>query len=171
MLRERKLAWEEAYPETAHGGDRKSLMAKVKIKSQTLRPDFGSRFSSDAVAKVGLSERTIQADIALAGALSSAALADLRRTDLVDNFAELRRFAAHEPADQVLLASKLAAGEARTVAQARVAAGIASPIERDAQDVLFNKLVELYGRANAKTKRRFEVHAGLVAAASRQDAA
>lgn len=167
MLLERKRAWEEAYPETSHGRAPKPKKRSADEKSQTLRLS-PVRFSADVANRIGLGERTIQADIELAAALAPDAIAEIRRTDLIHNAAELRRLAAHPAEDQVAIASDIAAGNSRNVAQALVSLRRAPPTVLDAQDQIFAKLVELYGRANARTKRRFEEHAGLVVGSGRE---
>lgn len=156
-----KQAHEEVYPETAHGGDRKSRKSKDEIKWQSLPLDR-KRFTEVFAERLDLGERSIRAAIALAAALSPDAIAALRASGIADNFSELKSFASHSPETQEHFATLLAKGEARDVKGLRIAAGLDVPPAIDAQEVLFNKLVELYGRANQRTKRRFEEHAGLV---------
>lgn len=158
FLRERKGVWERLYPQTAHGGERKSLKRKGEIKSQCLRLDQVGRFSAEAAAKIGLSERTVQAAIELAEKLDPEAVALLRGTEVVRNGAALALLGQLIPEEQLLVATAIARGEARDVRQALVAVGLKAPPSLDPQEALLNRLVELYGRANGRTQRRFREH-------------
>lgn len=170
MLLARKRAWEEVYPETVNGGDAKYKENLRNSRSQTLRSDQPGRFSAEAADKVGLSERSVQAAIELAVKLAPGAIGLLRTTGLVHNAAELKRLAEHPANDQVVIAGALANGDARSVEQARVTLGMTAQVERDPDEQVFNRLVELWSRANIRTKRRFKAHAGLALGNSREGA-
>lgn len=164
FLAEHKAVYEELHPEAAHGGDRKSRKGKDKIKSQSLRLD-PKRFTSEAAERCGLSERTVQAALALVEALSPDAVALLRGTDTARNASELQRLAAERPERQVRLARLLRDGKADTVAKARLAAGDAPAGEGDPQEELFRRIVSNWQKLDAKGRKRFLAHAGLAEAA------
>ena len=160
FLAEHERVWLELHPETEHGGDRRSRRAEDKIKSQGLRLD-PRRFTFEAAERCGLSERTVQAALALVKALAPETIALLRGTDTARNAAELQRLAA-EPADrQVSVAKLLRMGKASNVAAARIMAGVAPAGEDDPQEALFRNLVSNWARADRKTRLRFLQHAGL----------
>lgn len=161
MLLERKRAWVEVYPETKHGGDGKHKESLRNSKSQSLRLDQPGRFSSEAADRVGLSERSVQADIELAARIEPVAIPEIRRSGLVDNASELRRLASYPAADQVAIARDIAAGNARTVEQARVSLRMVAAVVLDPQEQIFAKVVDLLSRGTAKTQRRLAEHLAL----------
>lgn len=167
FLSEHAKVWGELHPEAAHGGDRKSRKSKDNIKSQGLRLD-PRRFTQEAADRCGLSERTVQAALALVKALAPETIALLRGTETARNASELQRLAA-EPADrQVAVARILREGKAPNVAQARIAAGVAPTGEGDPQEALFRSLVSNWDRADRKTRELFREHAGLIEKAPRK---
>jgi ParB family chromosome partitioning protein len=161
FLAERKRVWEQMHPETKHGGDRKSRQSgEGQDKSQSLRLDPQRRFSAEAAEKAGLSERTVQAAVALVEALAPEAIALVRGTPVADNAAQLKSLASEKPEDQVRMARAVATGEAGNIQAARVHLGLASPVERDADAETFAKLVDLWTRAGTKARRMFRDHIG-----------
>ncbi|TXN71624.1 ParB N-terminal domain-containing protein [Methylobacterium sp. WL6] len=162
FLAEHKAVYEELHPATAHGGDRKSKKGKDEIKWQGLPLD-PKRFTKAAAERCGLSERSIRSSIALVEALSPEVIVLLRGTDAARNASELQRIAAEPAERQVCLARLLKDGKADSVAQARLAAGDAPAGEGDPQEDLFRRMVSNWERLDAKTRKRFLQHAGLVA--------
>lgn len=155
FLLERKRAWEVLHPTTKDGGDRKSQKFKEAIRSQTLRSDPASRFSSEVAAKIGRSERTVQAAIELASKLDREAISHLRGTSLVDNAAQLRDLAAEPAERQRTFVGLIAAGQAGTVREARIIAGEAPTGEGDPQEKAFRQLVAAWDKASRETRSRF----------------
>ncbi|MCJ2112752.1 ParB N-terminal domain-containing protein [Methylobacterium sp. E-025] len=162
FLSEHKRVWAEIHPDAAHGGDRKSKKDNAKIKSQGLRLD-PKRFTAEAAERCGLSERTVQAALALVEALSPEAITLLRGTDTARNASDLQRIATEPAERQVRLARLLRDGKAANVAKARLAAGDAPAGEGDPQEELFRRIVANWERLDAKGRKRFLEHAGLVA--------
>lgn len=162
FLAEHKRVYEELYPDTQHGAAPKSRKKREELKSQGLR--FNSvRFTKAAAERCNLSERTVQAALTLVSALSPEAIQILRGTEWARNASELQRLSA-EPADrQVRLARLHSRGEGATVAKARLAAGDAPTGEGDPQEELFRRIVSNWQRLDAKGRKRFLEHAGLVA--------
>lgn len=168
FLAERRRVWDELHPEAVHGGDRKSRNSKGKIKSQTLRLD-PRRFTQEAAERCNLSERTVQAALALANSLTPETVELLRGTAWARNASELQRLAAEPAERQVMLARIHAQGEALTVAKARIAVGDAPTGEGDPQEELFRRIVANWERLDAKGRKRFLEHAGLMAKPSTRE--
>lgn len=162
FLAEHRKVWDELNPDARHGGDRKSLKARDKIKRQGLPLD-PQRFTKAAAERCGLSERSIRSALSLVAALTPEAVSLLRGTDWARNGSELQRLAAEPAERQVKLAQIHVRGEAPTVAKARIAAGDAPTGEDDPQEDLFRRIVANWERLDAKGRKRFLEHAGLVA--------
>jgi ParB-like chromosome segregation protein Spo0J len=112
QLARRKALYLEKYPQTAHGGDRRSSRQR-----DSLKPKVPS-FSEDAAAKLKVSSRTIQRKTALGEALRS--LADvLRDTPIADNASDLKILAALPEAERQAIVTMLSSGEADTLKEAR----------------------------------------------------
>lgn len=157
FLLERRRVWDDLNPDSRHGGDRKT---KGASKSQGLRLD-PKRFTKEAADRCNLSERTVQAALSLASALTPAAVAMLRGTDWSRNASELQRLAA-EPAERQLVLARIHARDGvSSVVKARLAAGDAPTGEGDPQEELFRRIVSNWERLDTKGRRRFLEHAGL----------
>lgn len=87
-----KKVWERMYPETAHGGDRGNQHTGGKRQKLPLGTDgqeiFG--FSRATAEKIGLSERTIRADVKVWKGLSPASRATAATMPLGDKMTELK---------------------------------------------------------------------------------
>lgn len=162
FLAERKRLYEKLNPETAHGGDRKLRKSLGEFKSQTLRLGFSPRFTADVADRVGLSERTVQLAVSLAEKLDAEAIEALRATPLRANQRELLALAEMPSERQRHIANLIRDGEAKTVAQARVAAGFETPVSADPQSRLYATLLDAWSRANAQTRKTFMAEIGLV---------
>jgi ParB family chromosome partitioning protein len=160
FLQERKRVYEEMHPEAKAGGDRKSKVQKLKdeIKSQSLRLDLPARFTAEAAARVGLSERTVQLALELAQALSPAAIAALRGTALEKNQSALLALAKEAPAEQVEIAQLIASGECAGLQQARVARGLVHEAIRDEQTRLWSTFLGLWNKASNSTREAIRQH-------------
>lgn len=157
FLAERKRVWETLHPETQHGKAKKPKN-QGDGKVANIATFSVERFTAAAAKKTGLSERTVQAAIALVERLSPDAIALLRNSPLADNAAQLARLADLPPDEQLACAGVLAKGEAGNVDGARVAAKLAAPREQDPQEALFERFLGLWGRASAKTRKRIIKH-------------
>jgi N6-adenosine-specific RNA methylase IME4 len=109
----RKELYERLYPETKHGGDRKS----VKVKSSRQNGEL-KRFTENAAKNTGRSERTIQRDIQRAKIIG---IADLVGTSL-DQGDELDALAKLPEEEQRKLVERAKAGEPVTARQADILA-------------------------------------------------
>lgn len=159
FLHERRRVWDALNPESRHGGDRTT---KGKGKSQGLRLD-PKRFTKEAADRCNLSERTVQAALALASALTPETVSILRGSDWSRNGAELQRLAAEPAERQIVLAKIHARDGVSTVAKARMAAGVAPTGEGDPQEELLRRLISNWQRLDAKGRKRFLDLMGLVA--------
>jgi len=147
FLAERKAVWERMYPETQHGGDRKSL----KSRDENQVANLATRFSADAAEKVGMSERSVQRACNIAASLTPDTIAQLRGTYLVDHQRDLEAFVAMSPDSQKIALTKIAGGEAQNIREAfRQPGEVAGP-----PPVTAAKLLDLWSRASAKEKRQF----------------
>ena len=155
FMAERKAAWLRVYPETAHGGDRKSKKVKGEIKTTECRLDPITAFSGDVSLRTGLSKRTVERAVQLTSILSPEVIGILRATSLADNAAQLRALARETPDDQLVIAQAIAEGRAKNIGSARLITGLAAPIETDKHQDAAGKLLALWSRATPKAKRIF----------------
>lgn len=162
FLAERKRLYEEINPKTAHGGDRKSRKALGEIKSPTWRLGFSPRFTADVAERVGLSERTVQRACLLAETLDAKAIEALRSTPLRGNQRELLALAEMPAEKQRHIAALIRDGEAKTIAQAKVRAGLEAPVSTDPQSRLYATLLDAWSRADASTRKGFMAQVDLV---------
>lgn len=167
FLAEHKRVYEELHPTTQHGAAPKSRKKREELKSQGLRLN-SERFTKAAAERCGLSERTVQAALALVEALTPEVILVLRGTEWARNASELQRLAAEPAERQLRLAQLHAKGDASTVAKARITAGEAPAGEADPQEAIFRHLVANWDRARKDTRRRFLAHAGLSEKAVRE---
>ncbi len=158
FIAEHRRIWDILHPEAGRGGDRRSQEA---INRQSL-PIGQRRFSDDVAARCGLGERTIRGALRLAEQLTPEAVALLRGTEWARNASELQRLSAEPAERQVEFATLHARGEAESVAKARVATGGAPTGEGDPQEDLFRRIVANWERLDAKGRKRFLEHAGLM---------
>ena len=161
FLGERKRLYEKLNPETSHGGDRKSRKSLGEIKSPTWRLGFSPRFTADVAERVGLSERTVQRSCLLAEMLDARAIEALRATALRSNQRELLALAEMPAEKQRHIANLIRDGEARTVAQAKISAGLEAPVSSDPQSRLYATLLDAWSRADAATRKTFMAEIGL----------
>lgn len=118
FMAERKRIWEELHPETAHGKAKKPKDGKVANLATF------ARFSKEAAKKTGLSERAIRRATSLASRLFPEARDLLRLSPLADNQGQLELLAQLPAEEQIAVARALVEGKAKTIAAARVAAGL-----------------------------------------------
>lgn len=156
FLAERKAVWERMYPETAHGGDRKSRARKGENQVVTMT----TRFSKDVAKRTGLSEETIRRACRIYGELGAEAVARLRSTPLAGNQSQLLLLAKMSPAERAAAIDAAVAAQAPTVSAALRSVGLGRPVV-NAEEGTFRKLCELWDRSGAKTRRRFLARIGV----------
>ena len=151
FLAERRRLYEEQRRGSGKGGDRKS----EQFKSQSLRIDLSPRFTEEVAERVGLSERTIQLALRIASGLDREAMQALRGTKIERNQQELLALVDLEVAQQRAAAKAIAAGEAKTVREARVSIGVDKEVANDPQGRAYAALLANWEKADAKTRRAF----------------
>lgn len=147
FMRERKLVWEKLHPETKNGGDRTST-------SQPLRT--APRFTEDAAERTGFSERSIQLAVTV-GRLPPEVRDVLRGTPIEHSTTKLVQLVAEEGDNQIALARLLAAGEAKTIADAKARLGLSAPRPAREPDpeAPYKLLTNAWVTADAETQKRF----------------
>ncbi len=155
FLAERREIYEKINKVHGQGGDRKSDRYKESTISQTLRLGFSPRFTADVADKVGLSERAVQLALQIAEKLDRAAARRLRGTKIERNQQALLALCDLSPDEQVEAADFIASGEAKTVAEARVAIGKDKPVVADPQARLLATLLEAWEKASKVTRAGF----------------
>ena len=156
FLAERKSVWERMYPETTHGGDRKSRKNKGENQVVTMT----TRFSKDVAKRTGLSEASIQRACRIYFELGPDGIAQLRGTPLASNQAQLLLLARMNTAARDKAIEAAVASRASTVSAALRSAGLGGPAP-DAAEVQFRKLCEAWDRAGAKARKRFQAYIGI----------
>lgn len=158
FLSERKAVYEQLFPATAHGGDRKS----AEIKGENQVANVATRFSDDVADRIGISERTIWRAVALVHALGREALERLRGTPLASNQSELEKLAKLPEKRRGAVVDAIAAGTAKSVREA-----LAEPAP-DRGDVIVQKLIDLWSRAGRDERKRFLTHVGIAPAEAKR---
>lgn len=156
FMAERKAVWERMYPETAHGGDRKSR----KNKGENQVAMIATRFSKDVAARTGISERSIQMACRIYAELGPDAIARLRSTPLAGNQAQLLLLTKMDAQRRSAAIEAAVAAKASTVSAALRSVGLGAPAP-DAAEVQFRKLCEAWDRAGAKARKRFQAYIGI----------
>ena len=119
--KERKSVYEALHPEAAHG--KASKPKKNNELAKVANIATFQRYSKEAAAKAGVSERLVQLAVKMIDELDPEAVRLLHGTPIADNQAQLLKL-AREPRDhQAAFARELAEGKARTVQRARVTSG------------------------------------------------
>jgi ParB family chromosome partitioning protein len=112
-LLERKIIYEELYPETRHGLT--SERAEVNRNNFVLPPAF----TEDTADKTGQSRRTIEQEIQIARDITPEVKDKIRDTELADRKTDLLRLARMEPNQQEQIVDKIVSGEADTINHAK----------------------------------------------------
>jgi hypothetical protein len=123
-----------------------------------------SAFDKEAASRTGLSERAIRRDRELISGLSPAIIAHLRASPFADNQAQIMALTKQLPDHRLPIAEALATGKHKSVQAAKLALRLATRVETDPQTEIFRKLLDVWSRANAKTRRMFCEHAQLAEA-------
>lgn len=91
----RKKLYEEVYPQTKAGGDRKSKkFANAKNQNEIFS------FSSETAEKIGLGIRTVELDISIFNALSEDTIARVEGTEIAQKTSDLRKLGDSIQQDQ-----------------------------------------------------------------------
>jgi ParB family chromosome partitioning protein len=157
-LKMRKEAYERAHPETAHGGDRKSRKKREENQVANLATFGKDRFTKEAAAKTGLSERSIQRAIQLISELDPEAIEALRLSPLADNQGQLFALAELPQEAQRTAAAAISAGKAGNVKAAQIATGLLPETRLDPQEVVISRFTALAEKATPDTLRFMAEH-------------
>ena len=136
-----------------NGGDRKSTKFKEEISSETFGTDFSPRFTVDVAKRVGLSEDSVRLALHIGKKLAPEAVASLRGTKIERNQQQLLALCDEAPKDQVAIAAAIRDGRAKTVADARVAAGLQIARVIDAEARIVADFRALWTRAKPSTRK------------------
>jgi ParB family transcriptional regulator, chromosome partitioning protein len=156
-LKERKDAYEAAHPEAAHGKAKKPKKGE-EDKVANLATFAAARFTKDAAAKTGISERTIRRAVQLLSDLDPQAMEVLRLSPVADNQAQLFSLAALAPEAQRQAAAAIGAGKAKTVKAAQISTGLLPETRLDPQQVIITRFVALAAKASPDTLRYMAEH-------------
>jgi N6-adenosine-specific RNA methylase IME4 len=113
-LKRRKDLYETLYPETKHGGDRKSSEAKSSGQDGHLK----ERFTKDTAAATGTSERTIRREVQIAERIPEDVRDALRDTPAADNQADLLKLSKLKPEQQQEVVEQIKSGKAESLKDA-----------------------------------------------------
>ena len=119
------------------------------------------RFTKAAAARIGLAEVQIKEAVRIANALDAETIAEIRGTMLADNQNELKQLIEIPAEKRREAAAAIRPGEAKKVAEARVAIGLDKPRIDDPQARILAQMVDLWSRASNKTRQQFLADAGL----------
>lgn len=136
-----------------HGGDRKSAKFNEEINLQSLQLDFSPRFTAEVSQQVGLSERAIALALHIGKKLAPEAVASLRGAKIERNQQQLLALCDEAPEDQVKIAAAIRDGKAKTVVDARVAAGLQIARVIDAEARIVADFRALWTRAKPSTRK------------------
>lgn len=161
FMAERKRLYEERNATLGHGGNRKDVKFKEKIKRQSLPLDFSPRFTADAANRTGFSERSVRLAVQLAKALDPEAIAAIRGTMLENNQIELLALSKLPPEQQRAVAGFIKAGTARNVLHGKWAAKIEKEPRNDPQARVLTALLECFEKASKRTREQFMESTGL----------
>lgn len=154
FMRERKLVWDRLHPDAAKPGP-KAGGSVADRSSQPLR-QFAQRFTADAAERTGFSERSIQLAVTV-GRLPAEVRDVLRGTPIEHSTTKLVQLVAEEGDNQIAVARLLAAGEAKTIADAKARLGLTAPKPAREPDpeAPYKLLTNAWVTADAETQRRF----------------
>ena len=159
FLAERRRVYEAMHKVHGKGGDRKTaLLRQENIKLQTLHFDFSPSFTSEVSARVGLSERAVWLSLRIAEKLTPAMVHALRGTKVEKNQRELLALTDMADGDRAKAAAAIGTGEARSVAQAKIAIGMAEKLIPNDQTRITAQLTDCWRRADRGTRARFLDH-------------
>lgn len=111
-------------------------------------------WTAEVAETLGFSRKTIYRDLELHRGLRPDVAAQIRDTAVGTNATQLRALAKLEESEQRAIAGMIAGGDAKSVAEAQ-AMRDQKPraADRDPQDVHFERMMALWSRMGAKTKR------------------
>lgn len=147
FMAERKRVYLDAFPESAHGGDRGNQHSGGR-QNETIS------FCQMIAEKRGVSRRSVEMYVSIGEKLTPYTVASLRATPM--KFKDLRELARLEGEEQETTAVHVAFHGAKNVKEALQAArGEPSPTKPEPVDAAFAKIMDAFDRAPKAAQRRF----------------
>lgn len=151
FVQQYRALWEEEHGEIRRGGDQKS--------KDHGDPLIVGRFSAHVADRLGISEPSAKRLGTIAARLHPELRSALRHTLVADQTTMLLKLAKMEPAMQRRAA--IAYRDLGDIKQALTLISDKRPAEKSPDEILFEKLVDLWSRSNASVKASFLSHIGL----------
>jgi ParB family chromosome partitioning protein len=151
FVQQYRTLWEEEHGEIRRGGDQKS--------KDHGDPLVVGRFSAHVADRLGISEPSAKRLGTIAARLHPELRSALRHTQVADQTTMLLKLAKMEPAMQRRAA--IAYRDVGDIKQALTLISDKRPVEKSPDEILFEKLVDLWSRSNASVKTSFLSHIGL----------
>ncbi len=161
FLAARKRVYLEHNRVHTRGGDRRRNKVAAGDKTATCGFDFSEKFSANAAKLLRVSNDTVERAVKIAEKLDPQAADAIRGTAIERNQQLLLALIELEPKAQRKAALAIKSGEAKTVAQARVAIGVDKAVVNDPQGRLKAILLDAWNRADRVTRAGFMADAGL----------
>lgn len=130
QLARRKEIYEAMHPETKAGKSQAAGMNRSQ--GNNVGDKMSPTFTADTAEKMGISERTVERDVALAESLPEEVRDAVRDTPVADNKSELKKLAALPPKEQAKAARAIESGKAETVKEATAGKADKKPSPKDA---------------------------------------
>lgn len=149
--------WEEEHGEIKRGGDQKS--------KDHGDPLISGRFAQHVADRLGISEPSAKRLDQIARRLHPELRSALRHSPVADQTTTLLKLAKMEPAQQRRAAiGWRETGDIKAVFSLLSGGAAPAPV-RNADDVLFERLADVWSRAGADVRQRFLIHIGVADAA------
>lgn len=136
---------------------RKSKTAKLQEDRKVADSAIisSARFTKEAAARIGLSETQVKEAVRIANALDPQAVVEIRGTMIEDNIVELKQLVELAPDQQRKAAAAIKRGEAKRVAEARVAIGLEQPKHDDPQARFYTAAIDVWGKLDKLHRASF----------------
>lgn len=149
FLAERKRLYEQAFPQTKKGGDRKSAEFKGQNQSDIVS------FCSATAEKFNLSKRHVERLVAVGEKLDDEALSLLRSAERPTRLTDLQAIAkVSEPSTRQAALERFASGDAKSISDALKQLRPAAP-DRSESDKALDALLAAWSTAPMRAKRGF----------------
>lgn len=131
-----------------------------QLQNDGKEPEFGlfssPRFTDAAAERVGMSKSAVKLAKQIAEALVEVdAVEEVRGTMLEDNLNELKQLIDLPPKHRRAAAAAIKRGEARRVAEARVAIGLEQPKNDDPQARFYTNAIDVWGKLDRLHRANF----------------
>lgn len=151
FVQQYRALWEEEHGEIKRGGDHRPNRHGGGL--------VAASFSDHVADRLGLSKRSSERLDRIARRLHPELRSALRHTEVADQSTMLEKLAKMEPAMQRRAA--IAYRDLGDIKQALTLISDKRPVDKTPDEILFEKLIDLWSRANANVKGSFLSHIGL----------